>query len=176
MPSTKSLALVPLENIHRAIHRIRGQNVMLDEDLAQLYDVETRALLQSVKRNKDRFPEDFLFQLTPEEFANLRSQFVTSRRWGGRRYPPFAFTEQGVAMLSGVLRSQRAVRVNIEIMRAFVSLRRLLATNERLSRRLDELEKKYDKRFRVVFEAIRELMAPPQKKVRRIGFRPGEQR
>lgn len=163
-------ALVPVERIEQAILRIRGHNVMLDQDLAQLYEVETRALVQAVKRNVERFPEDFMFQLTPEEFNILRSQSVTSSQWGGRRYPPYAFTEQGVAMLSSVLRSKRAVRVNVEIMRAFVRLRRLLASHADLQRKLDELEKKYDEKFRVVFEAIRQLMAPPTQRRARIGF------
>jgi len=164
-------ALVPVERIEQAILRIRGHNVMLDQDLAQLYEVETRALVQAVKRNMERFPEDFMFQLTSEEFDILRSQSVTSSQWGGRRYPPYAFTEQGVAMLSSVLRSKRAVQVNVEIMRAFVQLRRLLASHADLQRKLDELEKKYDEKFRVVFEAIRQLMAPPEPRRARIGFR-----
>ena len=157
-----------------AIIRTRGHNVILDTDLAQLYEVETRVLVQAVKRNVERFPEDFMFQLTPEEFAILRSQSVTSSEWGGRRYPPYAFTEQGVAMLSSVLRSKRAVQANIEIMRAFVRLRRLLGSNADLQRRLDQLEKRYDERFRVVFDAIRQLMAPPDRKRPQIGFRPKE--
>ena len=166
--------LVPSERIERAIIRIRGQNVMLDADLAELYGVETRVLVQAVRRNIERFPADFMFQLAPDEFGILRSQFVISSQWGGRRYPPYAFTEHGVAMLSSVLRSQRAVQVNIEIMRTFVRLRRLLASHEEMRRRLDELERRYDKRFRVVFEAIKQLMAPPQGKQARIGFRAGE--
>ena len=144
---------------------------MLDADLAGLYDVETRVLVQAVKRNLERFPDDFMFQLSDEEFEDLKSQSVISSSWGGRRTRPYAFTEQGVAMLSGVLRSPRAVRVNIEIMRAFVRLRRMLATHADLAQRLDELESKYDAQFRIVFDAIRELMAPsdPPRK-RRIGF------
>ncbi len=156
---------------------IRGQKVLLDEDLARLYGVTAKQLNQQVARNRARFPGDFMFQLTPEEWQALRSQFVTSNKGrGGRRHPPYAFTEQGVAMLSSVLRSQRAVEVNIEIMRAFVRLRRLLATNAELSRKLDALEKKTDKRFSVVFAAIRKLMeggpAPAEPK-KRIGFHPG---
>jgi phage regulator Rha-like protein len=144
---------------------------MLDSDLAELYGVETRALVQAVGRNKDRFPEDFMFRLTKEEFSRLRSQIVTSNEGrGGRRYPPYAFTEQGVAMLSTVLRSARAVQVNIEIMRAFVRLRQLIASNAELSKRLDELEKKYDQQFKVVFDAIRQLMTPPDPPRRRLGF------
>jgi phage regulator Rha-like protein len=168
--TTKRQAIVPAERIESRILLIRGHKVMLDSDLAQLYGVETRVLVQAIKRNMERFPEDFLFQLNRQEFRHLRSQSVTSNRWGGRRYPPYAFTEQGVAMLSSVLRSKRAVLVNVEIMRAFVRLRRLLASHADLQRRLDELEKKYDAKFKVVFDAIRELMIPPKKKRRPIGF------
>ena len=127
-------ALVPVERIEQAILRIRGHNVMLDQDLADLYGVETKALTRAVRRNLDRFPEDFMLQLSTEEFGNLRRHSGTSSQWGGRRYPPYAFTEQGVAMLSSVLRSQRAVQVNVEIMRAFVRLRRLLASHADLQR------------------------------------------
>ncbi len=149
---------------------LRGQPVLLDADLAVLYGVETRAIVQAVKHNHARFPEDFMFQLTAEEYAILRSQIVTSS-WGGRRYPPYAFTEHGVAMLSSVLGSPRAILVNIQIMRSFVRLRRLLASNEELSRKLAALEQKYDAQFRVVFDAIRELMAlPSPRKAKRIGF------
>jgi len=148
---------------------------MLDADLAVLYGVETRVLVQAVKRNIERFPEDFMFQLNREEFAILRSQSVTSSDWGGRRYPPYAFTEQGVAMLSSVLRSQRAIHVNIEIMRAFIRLRQMLASHAELARKLDALEKKYDAQFKEVFEAIRQLMTPPEPKRRAIGFRKGEE-
>ena len=156
--------------IERQILLIRGEKVMLDTDLAALYQVETRALTQAVKRNIERFPEDFMFQLSKEEFDHLRSQTVTSS-WGGRRYPPYAFTEQGVAMLSSVLRSTRAVQVNVEIMRAFVRLRRMLASNRKLEEQLNALEQKYDRQFKVVFDAIRQLMAPPEPaKKRPIGF------
>jgi hypothetical protein len=134
---------------------------MLDADLAELYGVETKALLQTVKRNLDRFPEDFAFQLTNQDLSNLRSQIVTSS-WGGRRYLPYAFTEQGVAMLSSVLRSPRAVQVNIEIMRVFVRLRQLLTSNVESARKLAALESKYDAQFKMVFDAIRELMKPPE--------------
>ena len=144
---------------------------MLDQDLADLYSVATRVLVQGVKRNIERFPSDFMFRLTDQEFKDLRSQSVISSTWGGRRYPPYAFTEQGVAMLSSVLKSQRAIQANIEIMRAFVRLRRMLAESAELARRLDELEKKYDAQFKLVFEAIRELMAPPESPKDRIGFR-----
>jgi ORF6N domain len=145
---------------------------MLDSDLAALYQVEVKALNQAVKRNRERFPADFMFRLTSEETASLRSQFVTSKPGrGGRRTAPFAFTEEGVAMLSSVLRSRRAIRVNIEIMRAFVRLRRMLESNADLARKLDELEKKYDAQFSVVFQAIRDLTEPPPPAARkRIGF------
>jgi hypothetical protein len=164
--------IVPIGRIDRAIRVIRDQRVLLDADLAALYEVEVRALVQAVKRNLNRFPDDFMFQLTAEEFAVLRSQSVTSSGWGGRRYRPYAFTEQGVAMLSSVLRSERAVQVNVEIMRAFVRLRQLLATHTDLLRKMDALEKKYDAQFKVVFEAIRQLMTPPapEPKKGRIGF------
>jgi len=167
--------IVPVTNIESRIFLIRGEKVMLDEDLAGLYDVETRTLVQAVKRNITRFPGDFMFQLTQEEFAVLRSQLVTSKLGGrgGRRYLPYAFTEQGVAMLSSVLRSERAILVNIEIMRAFVRLRQMLASNTELARKLEALERKYDAQFKVVFDAIRELMTPSEpKKKRPIGFAP----
>ncbi len=164
-------ALIPVERITSLILLIRWQKVILDADLARLYDVETRALVQAVRRNIDRFPEDFMFQLSKDEFNQLRSQSVTSS-WGGRRYPPYAFTEQGVAMLSSVLRSHRAVQVNVSIMRAFVQLRKMLSSHADLARELVALEKKYDAQFKVVFEAVRELMAPPRPaKKRPIGFK-----
>ena len=160
--------------IAEAILWIRGHRVILDEDLAALYAVETRALIQAVKRNPTRFPADFMFQLKTAEFSRLRSQFVISNGSGGRRNRPYAFTEEGVAMLSSVLRSRRAVQVNVEIMRAFVRLRRLLASQQRLTRKLDVLEKKYDTQFRVVFEAIRQLMVGEASPKRRIGFDRGD--
>ena len=161
------------------IRTIREHKVMLDADLAELYGVTTKVLVQSVKRNPGRFPQDFMFLLTKQEAANLRSQIVTSslpsRTWGGRRYASYAFTEQGVAMLSSVLRSDRAVQVNVEIMRAFVRLRDLIGHNRELARRLDDLESRYDRQFKVVFDAIRELMAPPAPAPkRRIGFVSGD--
>jgi hypothetical protein len=164
--------LIPSERIEHAIYLIRGEKVMLDHDLALLYGVETKALNRAVKRNLPRFPSDFMFQLTVDEAELLRCQIGTSNEGrGGRRYLPYVFTEQGVAMLSSVLNSERAVLVNIEIMRAFVKLRQLLASNAELSRRLDELESKYDKQFRVVFDAIRQLMATPARARKEIGFR-----
>jgi hypothetical protein len=167
-----SKVLVPL-HVERRILLLRGERVMLDADLAGLYDVETRSLIQAVKRNAARFPPDFMFQLTAEEAAILRSQSgISSAAHGGRRLAPYALTEHGVAMRSSVLRSPRAVHVNIEIVRAFVRLRSILATHGDLARKLAALEKKYDAQFRTVFDAIRELMAPPAKPRRPIGFRP----
>ena len=166
-------AAVTLERISESILWLRGQKVMLSHDLAVLYGVEAKVLVQAFKRNTERFPEDFVFQLTRQELMNLKSQFVTSSWGGARRALPYAFTEQGVAMLSSVLRSPRAIQVNIEIMRAFVRLRRLLATNAEFARKLAELESKYDAQFKVVFDAIRELMKPPSPGTKRpIGFAP----
>ena len=143
---------------------------MLDAHLAVLYGVATKVLIQAVKRNIERFPVDFMFQLTTDELQILRSQFVTSS-WGGRRYPPYVFTEQGIAMLSSVLRSQQAIQVNIEIMRAFVQLRKMMDSHKDLRQKIENLEKKYDKNFKVVFEAIHQLITPEEsKKKRKIGF------
>ena len=173
--SRNDKASVSLERISNSIVMIRSQKVIMDGVLAELYGVELRTLNQAVKRNLERFPADFMFQLTADETERLRSQFVTSS-WGGRRYKPYVFTEQGVAMLSSVLRSERAVNVNIEIMRAFVRLRQMLASNTELARKLAALERKYDSQFKVVFDAIRALMAPAEpKKKRPIGFGPWEQ-
>ncbi|MDP1992366.1 MAG: ORF6N domain-containing protein [Syntrophales bacterium] len=166
--------IVSIADIEGRIFLIRGHKVMLSMDLSELYEVEPKVLMQAVKRNAERFPLDFMFQLTLQEFTNLKSQIVTSS-WGGiRRALPYAFTEQGVAMLSGVLNSPRAVRVNIEIMWAFVRIRQMLAGNKDLARKLDDLETKYDQQFKIVFDAIRELMAPPAKPRRKIGFDGGE--
>ncbi|MBS1767930.1 MAG: ORF6N domain-containing protein [Acidobacteria bacterium] len=163
---------LPAERILQAILVLRGEKVMVDTDLAALYGVETKALIQAVKRNPGRFPPDFMFQMPAEEWSFLRSQIVTSKTGrGGRRTAPYAFTEQGVAMLSSVLRSERAVRVNIEIMRAFVQLKRMLATHADLARKLDALEGKYDRQFKIVFDAIRALMEPPAKAKPPIAFR-----
>ena len=172
MTMSASTQIVPLRRIKGLIYLVRGQKMMLDNDLAALYGVATKVLNQAVKRNLTRFPDDFMFQVDSNELAILRSQSVTSSsKWGGRRLRPYVFTEQGVAMLSSVLHSQRAVRVNIEIMRAFVRLRQMLASNAELARRLDDLENKYDRRFKVVFAAIRELMAKPKRAhEREIGF------
>jgi hypothetical protein len=178
--------IIAVERIERAIYLIRGQKVMLDADVAWLYGVSVGRLNEAVRRNINRFPADFMFQLTKDEFeemknrmgrVNLKSQIaISSSRWGGRRHPPYAFTEQGVAMLSTVLRSDRAIHVNIEIMRAFVRLRRMLASNTDLERKLKELERKYDAQFKVVFDAIRQLMAPPQPAKKKIGFLARERR
>ena len=166
--------LVLSERITQSIFLIRDQKVMLDEDLARLYGVETRTLIQAVKRHQDRFPRDFMFRLTKSEEQRLRSQIVISNDQtggrGGRRYAPYVFTEQGVAMLSSVLNSPRAIRVNIEIMRAFVQLRQLMRTDEDLACRFDDLEQRFDRQFRIVFDAIRQPLAPPHTPRRRIGF------
>jgi hypothetical protein len=191
MPKQESMTpssqrLIPVEAIADKIFLIRGQKVMLDRDLAQLYGVETKALNQAVKRNQDRFPDDFMFQLTAQEAkllrcqngtSNLESQSGTSKPGrGGRRYLAYAFTEQGVAMLSSVLNSKRAVQVNIAIMRAFVRLRELLATHKDLARKLAAMERKYDAQFKVIFDAIRNLMTPaPLPLKRQIGFAPPEE-
>lgn len=154
-------------DLNKKIYFLRGQKVMLDADLAALYDVKTSALNRAVRRNINRFPSDFMFVISDSEKENLRCQFGISS-WGGRRYQPLAFTEQGIAMLSSVLRSERAICVNIEIMRTFVKLRELLLSHKDLSYRLKELEKKYDSQFRVVFDAIRQLMNPQVPKKKRI--------
>jgi len=172
---------VPLVEIDRSIYLVRGERVLLDKDLAYLYGIETRILNQAVRRNLERFPEDFMVQLTENETGViLRSQIVDTTSAdadgrGGRRYRAYAFTEQGVAMLSSVLNSPRAIAVNIEIMRAFVRLRQLIASHADLARKLDALEQKYehhDHQFKIVFDAIRELMTPPtpEEKRREIGF------
>jgi len=169
----KDSSLIPVERIEKAIYLIRGEKVMLDRDLAELYQVTTAALNQALRRNRERFPSDFMFQLTGSEVTQLdRSQIVIgSQKHRDPRFRPYAFTEQGIAMLSSVLRSKRAISVNIEIMRAFVKLRQMLASNAELSRRLDDLESNYDRQFKVVFDAIRQLMSPPVPKPKQIGFR-----
>jgi hypothetical protein len=184
--SNRAVVLKP-ENVAQLVFFIRGEKVMLDADLAKLYGVTTKALNQAMRRNKTRFPEDFAFRLSREEFDNMRSQIVTTSRdplsiWSqivttSQKYRrsdslPVAFTEQGVAMLSSVLRSARAVEVNIAIMRTFVQLRRLMDTNRDLARKIEGLEKKYDEQFAVVFEAIKQLIAPPEPAKKQIGFRP----
>ena len=164
MPTT-----VLMERITSKIFLVRKQKVMLDRDLAELYGVETKVLKQAVKRNIDRFPHDFMFELTSDEFQNLRSQIVTSS-WGGTRYIPMAFTEQGVAMLSSVLRSKRAVQVNIQIMRAFTQLRQMLSTHKDLKKKIDAMERKYDQQFQVIFEAIKQLLETEATPKKKIGF------
>lgn len=164
--------IIPAEVIEGKIFMLRGQKVMLDYDLASLYKVDTANLNKAVKRNIARFPADFMFRLTDDEFKLLRFHFGISKRSGrgGRRYLPYVFTEQGVAMLSSVLHSERAARVNVSIMRTFVRLREIISSNKELAGRLDELEKKYDAQFKIVFVAIRALIAPPYKPKKRIGF------
>jgi len=162
-------ALVPIEVIEKKILLIGGIKVILDKDLAALYGVTTGNLNKAVNRNRDRFPEDFMIQLNDEEFNNLKFHFGTSS-WGGTRKPPRAFTEQGIAMLSSVLNSKRAIHVNIEIMRAFVKLRELMSSHKDLARKLAELEKKYDGQFQIVFEAIRQLIEVDEKPKRKIGY------
>jgi hypothetical protein len=173
MPS-KTLP-IPVERIEKAIFLIRGLKVMLDADLAELYGVKTKALKQAVRRNIERFPKDFMFELNPDEYSNLRSQIVTSSlaQWGGTRYKPMAFTEQGVAMLSSILRTKRAIQVNIAIMRVFVRLREMMATHKELAFKLIELEERlegHDEQIQSIFEAIRQLMTPPERERKKIGF------
>lgn len=165
----KSSSLITVENISTKILLVRGTKVLLDRDLAQLYDVEVKVLNQSVRRNIYRFPSDFMFKLTSEEYLNLKSQFVTSS-WGGVRKMPLVFTEQGVSMLSSILKSKRAIHVNIAIMRAFVELRRLIDANKELLVRIEQMEKRYDKQFQIVFETIKELMREEEKPKEKIGF------
>jgi hypothetical protein len=166
-------ALIPVEIIEKKILLIRGHKVMLDNDLAELYGVETKRLNEQVRRNLKRFPDDFMFQLTEEESESLRSHFATLKSGRGkhRKYLHYVFTEQGVAMLSSVLNSDRSIEVNIQIMRAFVKLRELLSTHKDLARKLAEMEEKYDAQFKVVFDVIRQLMSPAISKKGKIGFR-----
>ena len=167
----KKTSLISLSRIERSILWIRDQSVILDEDLAELYEAETRILVQAVTRHKARFPADFMFRLTKAEFDDLQSQVPKAGGRGGRRYTPYAFTEHGVAMLSSVLNSQRAVAVNIEIIRAFVKFRRMLAVHQDLALKVAQLERQYDKKFRVVFDALRALMLSEERPRRQIGFR-----
>ncbi|MBI5847540.1 MAG: ORF6N domain-containing protein [Nitrospirae bacterium] len=165
--------LIPVEIIENKIYLIRGHKIMLDRDLAELYGVETKRLNEQVRRNPKRFPDDFMFQLTKEEAESLRSHFATIKSGRGehRKYLPYVFTEQGVAMLSSVLNSDQSIEVNVQIMRTFVKLRELIATHKDLARKLASMEKKYDSQFKVVFDAIRQLMAPPISRKGKIGFR-----
>ena len=164
--------IITSENIINRIYFIRGIKIMLDEDLAILYGIETKVLNQAVKRNLDRFPEDFMFQLTQEEFDFLRSQFVTLEKGRGRhrKYLPIAFTEHGILMLSSVLKSDRAIKVNIQIMRTFTRLRRMLLTHEELKRKIEDMEERYDSQFKVVFDAIKQLMIEKKQPKKKIGF------
>ena len=164
------MELVPLERIVSKIYLIRDKKDMLDRELALLYGVETKVLKQAVRRNIKRFPDDFMFELTKEENQSLRSQFVTLKRGQHSKYLPFAFTEHGVAMLSSVLNSDRAIQVNIQIMRAFTQLRQMLFTHDDLKRKIEAMECKYDKQFGVVFDAIKQLMDTESKPRRKIGF------
>ena len=165
----KSSEIIPIERIQNSIYLIRKQKVMLDKDLAALYGVETKSLIQAVKRNIERFPSDFMYQLTDKEFAILRSQIVTSS-WGGRRYKPYVFTEQGVAMLSSVLRSKRALAVNIAIMRTFVKLREILGSNDLLRRKIESMERKYDEQFQQVFAVLKNMLTEESRPKKQIGF------
>ncbi|MDD5154136.1 MAG: ORF6N domain-containing protein [Desulfovibrionales bacterium] len=168
--TTEEKAPVSIEVVQRQIIVIRGEKVMLDRDLAELYGVETKQLKRAVRRNIDRFPPDFMFELTKEEYDALRRQFGALKRGEHAKYLPIAFTEQGVAMLSSVLNSKRAIEVNILIMRAFVQLRQMISSHKDLLRKVEEIEKKYDEQFQVVFEAIKQLMIPTEKPKRKIGF------
>ncbi len=166
--------LIPIERIESKILLIRGQKVMLDRDLAELYEVETKMLKRAVKRNIKRFPEDFMFEITKEEYQILRCHFGTLKRGQHSKYLSYAFTEQGVAMLSTVLNSERAILVNIQIMRAFTKLRRILTSHEELRKKVEDMEGKYDAQFKIVFDAIKSLLQPPDKKTKRIGFLGGK--
>ena len=161
--------LITIEQITTKIYHVRGAKIMLDRDLAGLYEVETRVLNQAVKRQRKRFPDDFMFQLTKTEFDNLKSQFVISS-WGGIRKMPLAFTEQGVAMLSGILNSDRAIQVNTQIMRTFTKLRHMISGHEELKKAVDELRKQTDERFEVVFSVLDKLLADDEKPKKKIGF------
>jgi hypothetical protein len=168
----KALVTIPIARVAEVILVIRDEKVILDADLALLYGVETRALIQAVKRNDRRFPLDFMFQLTRKEFDALRSQFVISKGRGGRRHLPYAFTEHGAIMAANVLNSERAIGASVQVVRGFVKLRRIFASNADLARKLEKLEKKYDHQLKIVFDAIRLLMTPSPAKAKPIGFRP----
>ena len=164
---------IPIERVEGIILLIRGEKVILDSELAALYGVSTTRLNEQVKRNKDRFPPDFLFRLTSDEWESLISQFAISNLGrGGRRKLPYAFTEHGAIMAANVLNSERSVQASVQVVRAFIKLREMLASNVELARKLDQLEQKYDRQFKIVFDAIRQLMTPPTSKPRQIGFRP----
>ncbi len=168
---SKALATIPIERVEQAIFVIRGERVIIDSDLAKLYGVTTARLNQQVRRNGERFPADFMFELTKGENESLMLQFATSKGGrGGRRKLPLVFTEHGAIMAANVLNSKRAVKTSVQVVRAFVRLRRMLVSNAELARKLEELEKKYDAQFKVVFDAIRQLMTPPEPKRKQIGF------
>ena len=162
--------IVPTESVTEKIYLIRGVKVMLDKDLADLYGVKNKVLKQAVRRNIDRFPFDFMFELSKKEYQSLRSQNVTLKRGQHSKYLPFVFTEQGVAMLSSVLKSEKAVHVNIQIMRAFIIMRKMSISNEQLNQKIIAMERKYDKQFQIVFETIRQLMEQDEKPKREIGY------
>ncbi len=165
-------SLIPQETIEDKVLLIRGKKVILDRDLAVLYCVQTKVLKQAVRRNAKRFPDDFMFELTTQEFENWRSQFVTSKGDKiGLRYKPMAFTEQGVAMLSSVLNSERAIQVNIQIIRTFTKLREMILTHKELQKKIESMESKYDYQFKIVFDAIKQLLKPPEKPKKQIGYR-----
>ena len=164
-------ALIPIDRITSKIYLIRNVKVMLDRDLAELYGVETKRLKEQVRRNIERFPEDFMFELTKNELGNWRSQFATSNQdIMGLRIPPFVFTEHGILMLSSVLKGERAIQVNIQIMRAFTQLRKMLSTHEDLKKKIESMEKKYDQQFQIIFEAIKQLLATDEKPKKKIGY------
>ena len=169
--SKNSNSIIPVERIYKSIYVIREHKILFDKDLAELYGVETKILTRAVRRNIKRFPQDFMFRLSSAEFKELRCQFGTSKQGrGGRRYPPYAFTEQGVAMLSSVLRSKRAVEVNIAIMRTFVKLREILTTNTALRRKIESMERKYDEQFKHVFRILSEMVMADPKPKTQIGY------
>ncbi len=175
MSKNNKISIVPAERIETKIFFIRGKKVMMDRDLAELYGVETKMLNRAVRRNIDRFPDDFMFQLNKQEAENLKFQFGASS-WGGARRSPLVFTEQGVAMLSGVLNSKRAIQVNIQIMRTFTKMREMIISNKMLRERIEEMEKKYNKYFRVIFETIKSLSEDKEAEIgssRKIGFKDG---
>jgi phage regulator Rha-like protein len=168
---SKNESLIPVERIEKKIYVFRGERVMLDSDLAEIYEVETKMFNRAVKRNINRFPEDFMFQLTAEEDERLRSQIGTSKKGrGGRRYLPYVFTEHGAIMAASILNSDRAVEVSVQVVRAFIKMRQMLASNADLAKKIEALERKYDSQFKVVFDAIKQLMMPPEKTKGNIGF------
>ncbi len=178
MNKKKSVQIIPNERVIKRIFWLRSDKVMLDSDLAELYEVPTKRLIEQVKRNIERFPSDFMFQLSNQEMETLRSQFATSNEKGrgGRRYNAYAFTEPGVAMLSSVLKSKRAVAVNIQIIRTFIELRKMLVTHEALRKKIESMERKYDKQFKAVFDVLRQLLKEEVEPVKKIGFVVGKKK